>query len=187
MGISLNQWRSSIGLFQQRVIFLSKIKCLTGCNIRLACIIAMLLLFGGVELNPGPTVAELAKKFEDFIASYQSMRDQFYTTVPALSNKLNQVFAELSTIINNTNEVLKQQNMRIIALEQTLSINDVEHSDIMNPAIGSQGNNNVQNKSGATNETIERVVKNVIDKNNRKNNAIVFNLPDTNSFIEDKR
>ena len=77
--------------------------------------------------------------------------------------------------------------MRIIALEQTLSINDVEHSDIINPALGNQGNNNVQNESAAINETIERVVKNVIDKNNRKNNAIIFNLPDTNSFIEDKR
>ena len=93
----------------------------------------MLLLVGGVELNPGPTVAELAKKFEEFIASYQSMCDQFHTTVPALSNKLDQVFAELSTIIYSKNEALKQQNIRIIALEQTLSIKDVEHSDIMNP------------------------------------------------------
>ena len=57
----------------------------------------------------------------------------------------------------------------------------------MNPAISNQGNSSVQYKSGATNETIERVVKNVIDKNSRKNNAIIFNLPDTNSFIEDKR
>ena len=77
--------------------------------------------------------------------------------------------------------------MRIIALEQTLSINDVKHSDIMNPAIGNQGNNNIQNKSGTTKETIERVIKNVIDNNNRKNNAIVFNLLNTNSFMEDKR
>ena len=100
---------------------------------------------------------------------------------------MDQVFAELSTIINSSSEALKQQNMRIIALEETLSINDVEHSDIMNPAIGNQGNKNLQDKSGATNETIERVVKNVIDKNNRKNNAIIFNLRDTNSFIEDKR
>ena len=100
---------------------------------------------------------------------------------------MDQVFAELSTIINSTNEALKQQNIRIIALEKTLSVNDVEHSEIMNLAIGNQGKNNVQNKSGATNETIERIVKNVIDKNNRKNNAIIFNLPDTNSFIEDKR
>ena len=187
MGISLNQWRSSIGLFKQKVIFSSKIKCSTGCNIRLACIIAVLLLIGGVEMNPGPTVAELAKKFEEFVASYQSMRDQFETTVPALSNKLDQIFAELSTIIHCTNETLKQQNMRIIALEQKLSINNFEHSNIMNPAISNQGNSSVQYKSGATNETIERVVKNVIDKNSRKNNAIIFNLPDTNSFIEDKR
>ena len=77
--------------------------------------------------------------------------------------------------------------MRIIALEQALSINDVEHSDIMNPAIGNLGNNNVQNKSGATNETIERVVENVIDKITAKIRPFIFNLPDTNSFIEDKK
>ena len=127
MGISLNQWRSSISLFKQKVIFLLKIKCSTGCTIRLACIIAVLLFVGDVELNPGPTVAELAKKSEEFFESYQSMCDQFQTTEPALSNKLDQVFVELSTIINSTNVALKQKNMRIIALEQTLSINDVEH------------------------------------------------------------
>ena len=81
--------------------------------------IAVLLLVRGVELNPGPTVAELAKKFEEFIESYQFMRDQFQTTVPALSNKLDQIFAELSTIINSTNEALQQQYVRIIVLEQT--------------------------------------------------------------------
>ncbi len=72
------------------------------------CIIVVLLLVGGIDLNPGLTVMKLAKKFEEFVASYQSMHDHLQAAVPALWAKLDHVFTELSKIINSTNEALKQ-------------------------------------------------------------------------------
>ena len=144
----------------------------------------MLLLVEGVELNSGSTVMELARNLRNLLHPTNPCVTRFKLLYQLFQINWIKYLPNYQQKINSTN---KQQNMRIIAPEQTLTINYVEHSDIINSAIGKQGNNNVQNKSEATNETIERVNKNVIDKNKRKNNAIIFNLPDTNSFIEDKR
>ena len=72
MGISIEQWRASVGLFCQKLIIHHSFCKSRGCSLLKVCIISMLLLIGGIELNPGPTVAELAKKLDDFIASYHA-------------------------------------------------------------------------------------------------------------------
>ena len=57
----------------------------TGCSQHLLCIIAVILLIGRVEPNSAPTVIEVSKRLDDFVISYQAVRDQFLLSVPDLS------------------------------------------------------------------------------------------------------
>ena len=193
MGISIEQWRASVGLFRQKLVIHHSFCKSTGCSLLKVCIISMLLLIGGIELNPGPTVAELAKKLDDFIASYQIMREQIQLSVPTLASKLDQIVKELSTVISNTDEAFKLHNLRLCALEQKLTdvvtSNQVDEHEVRN-----QGNSIAHSSSFIAQDTsnqysissIEKVVKNVLDKNKRKCNVIIFNFPDFDSFDNDK-
>ena len=198
MGISVNQWRAKIGLFGQKVTFHCNFNRSTssGCNKFLVCIIAVLLLIGGVEPNPGPTVAELAKKLDDFIISYQTVRDQL---LPDLSSRLDAVVKELSDLMNNTNEAFKQQNLRLLALEKSVKEKNapansslcIDQNNGLGPSLGNRvtttetsSSNNISSHDSVS--SIERVVNNVLEKNKRKRNIMIFNLPDTDSFFDDK-
>ena len=205
MGISNDQWRAKIGLFCQKVSICHSLRESTGCSRLLACIIATMLLISGVELNPGPTVAELAKRLDEFVASYDVMRDHLMqiseSTIPALSAsivKANEAFNELSTLLNSTKEAIKQHDLRLCSLE--ISVSEMrssipsavadEHNrlvranaTVLRPALGGD-NYDISNRESIF--SIEHVVKNALDKEKRKCNVIIFNLHDTNSFIDDK-
>ena len=87
----IEQWRASIGLFRQKPIIHHSFCKSRRCSLLKVCIISVLLLIGGIELDPGPTVAELAKKLDDFIASYHIMREQIQLSVPTLASRLHQI------------------------------------------------------------------------------------------------
>ena len=123
MGISVKQWRASIGYFRQKLILYQAICGSTGCSRLLVCIIAVLLLIGGIECYPGPTMTELAKKLDDFIASYHVTRDQMLLPVPALSSKLDDIVKELLMLIKATSETVKQLDTRLATLELLQSTN----------------------------------------------------------------
>ena len=107
MGISVEQWRTRIGSFCQKVVFQNHFgHTKTGCNIRLLCVIALLLLIGGVEVNPGPTVAEISKRLDEFIHSYQAERDQLLLSIPTLSSRLDEHIKDISALVINMNTSL---------------------------------------------------------------------------------
>ena len=70
MGISIDLWRLRIGSLCQKVHYSDKDSGSCYKVIRLdysvlsSCIIAFLLPCAGIEPNPGPTVAEFARKLD---------------------------------------------------------------------------------------------------------------------------
>ena len=189
MGISADQWRAKIGLFQQKVHIHFGHSKSTGCNIRLACVIAFLLLIGGVEPNPGPTVAELSKRLDELIVQIQAMRDQL-SALPVLSTKLDVAVTELYSLLDGTKETIKQHNLRLCALEKSI-VTKASPDNSCGSNLDGRGNNHGNANAGANGnsapESIERIVKTVLDRDRRKCNVVLFNLPDTNSFQDDKR
>ena len=83
MGISTVLWRISIGSFCQKTHHPNKGTGSShfGSGLSYAalssCIIAILLLCAWIEPNPGPTVAELTRKLDDFIAEYNKIVTKF--------------------------------------------------------------------------------------------------------------
>ena len=113
-----------IGSFCQKIINRTTCRSATGCSTLLACVIAALfLLIGGVEMNPGPTMAELAKRLEEFFSSYNATRDEILLSVSALSSRLDEFVKDMSSLVNNMNELMKKQKIRLCALEQSLLSN----------------------------------------------------------------
>ena len=117
MGITVHQWRMRIGSICQKVINRTTCRSATECSTFLACVIAALFLIGGVELNPGPTVAELAKRLEEFISLYNTTLNEILLSVPALSSHLDEFVKDMSSLVNNMNELMKKQEIRLSALE----------------------------------------------------------------------
>ena len=106
MDISLDQWHAKIRLFRQKVHSSYIINGLTGCSPLLACIIAAMLLIGVVELNPGPTVAEITKKLDQFIVSFQNTCEQrTQINLPTLSTR----WDAISVLLTYTKEAIEQQ------------------------------------------------------------------------------
>ncbi len=96
MGISLDLWRARVGNFGQ---LLANVKasvparCVRRSH-RLLCVLAYLLLIGCVELNPGPgpTVADLSRRMDDFFAelrnAHTALLMKIDNSVVDLSSKL---------------------------------------------------------------------------------------------------
>ena len=123
MGVTVHQWRMRIGSFCQKVFNRTTCRSTTGCSTFLACVISALLLISGVELNTGPTVAELAKRLEEFFSSYNATRDEILLSVLAPSSRLDESVKDMSSLVNNKNELMKKQKIRQCALEQSLLSN----------------------------------------------------------------
>ena len=156
----------------------------TGCSPLLLCVIAMLLFIGCVELNPGPTVAEVSKRLDDFIAKYQAERDKLMASVPSFSTRLDDLRIEITTLVNNMNTAISLLESRLCALEASeFPFEAIPTNEKHDDKHGNQPNidHNLSTSS------IERVVRNVIDKDKRKHNVIIFNMPDSDSFRNDKR
>ena len=96
-------------------------------------------------------------------------------------------------MISNTDETFKLHNLRLCALEHKLT-DTVTSTQVDEHEVRNQGNSIAHSSSFIAQVTsnqysissIEKVVKNVLDKNKRKCNVIIFNFPDFDSFDNDK-
>ena len=190
MGISVEQWRSSIGFFYQKVNFRgNNYRSTTGCIPFLLCIIAALLLIGGIELNPGPTVVEVSKRLDDFISSYQTSRDHLLLSVPSLpafttlTARLDDFIKETTTIVNSMNAIIMKQENRLCALEASITKGPYEEISTNIPLTQ---NSIHDSQIGVDASSIEQLVRNALEKDKRKCNVIIYNIYDYDSFQEDK-
>ena len=153
-----------------------------------ACVIALLLLIGGVEVNPGSTVAEISKRLDEFIHSYQAERDQLLLSIPTLSSRLDEHIKDISALVINMNTEITKQEARLLALESSLLMKtkspcEVQESNVIQNHQSNHGNQ----ASVVYNNLVERMIKNVLEKEKRKCNVVIFNMPDSNSFVDDKQ
>jgi hypothetical protein len=120
MGISIDLWRFRIGTFCQKS---SRSHLVSGsCYISItSCIIALLLLMAGIEPNPGPTVAELARKLDDFIGMYNVTRDQIQLSIPVLAKRLDEDIKAIHLQLTTINNSLTLLNNRIVLIESRVS------------------------------------------------------------------
>ena len=202
MGISVDQWRERIGLFNKKGIFRSNFCKTTGCCTLLtsfiaACIISSLLLIGGVELNPGPTVAEVSKKLDEFIADFRALRSETHDSHTAIYTRLEAFMTEINekvTAITNGEVIF---NERIAALERAQTTNNTSLHEIRNDIASIRACQSPLHLTQPTNtptllsnnnaaQEISALVHEALETEKRKQNAIIFNLPDSDSFDNDK-
>ena len=121
MGIGVDEWRQRIGLFSSPrtskglscsgglvlpTLFEPRLACV-------ACVLAMLLLIGGVEQNPGPATKtdDLVRRMDDL---FQELRD----TRVALSTKIDDSMRDLATKLLACEQQLTAHNDRLAAIER---------------------------------------------------------------------
>ena len=121
MGIGVEEWRQKIGLFSSPRT--SKgLSCSGGLVLpvllkprlaSMACVLAMLLLIGGVEQNPVPAskTDDLARRMDDL---FQELRD----TRVALSTKIDDSMRDLATKLLACEQQLIDHNDRLAAIER---------------------------------------------------------------------
>ena len=89
------------------------------------------------------------------------------------------------------NELMKKQETRLCALEQSLFSNpQITYKGISTKLahyLSNSSQNNSLNANVQSSLSIERLVDNALDKKQRKKNIIILNTTDTNSFYDDKR
>ena len=109
---------------------------------------------------------------------------------PALSSKLDDIVKEFSMLIKATNETLKQLDTWLATLEQLQSTNP-SASRVKNVADSEPISNQGKMPSGASDNSnhnsisIERAVKDALDREKRKSNVIIFNMSDKNLLRDD--
>ena len=198
MGISIDLWRLRIGSFCQKIHHLNKNSGSTGCVYTTvsSCIIALLLLCAGIEPNPGPTVtvAELSRKLEEFISTYNVTREQIQLSIPALAIRLDDDIKNMRTLITAIEDNLKQLNSRMAAIETHVHVSVPASSmaivgfpPVPTSTMTNVGFPPVINKVATATQSIENIVQSVLEKEKRKFNLIIYNLTDNNSFFDDRR
>jgi hypothetical protein len=117
MGIGLVAWRCAIGSFSHFgpyfgcVLHLSGFAHSSRVTPRLACIIAVLLAVGGVELNPGPTKLEdIAHRIDDL---FTELRD----TRASLALKIDDSVRDITTKLRSCEDLLTATVERVVAVE----------------------------------------------------------------------
>ena len=151
------------------------------------CVIALFLLIGGVEVNPGPTFAEVSKRLDEFIHPYQAERDQLLLSIPALSSRLDEHIKDISALVININTEITKQEVRLLVLESSLLIKAKSPCEVQETNVIQNHQSNHGNQTSVVcNNSVERIIKNVLDNEKRKCNVVIFNMPDSNSFVGDK-
>ena len=194
MGICIVSWRQRIGSFSsifhtKRSVNAGSCCKVSGYSMLSSCVIALLLLCAGIEPNPGPTVAELARKLDEFIAAYDVTCDQLHLSIPALAIRLDEEIKNLRSLFSTIDATLLQLAARISTIESRVPLPNTngEIPAVVNNAHLPQNLNEYAKNSGAYSpQSIENLVNSALDKEKRKCNVIIFNLSDTDSFHDDK-
>ena len=190
MGICIVSWRQRIGSFSsilctKRSVNAGSCCRVSGYSVLSSCVIALLLLCAGIEPNPGPTVAELARKLDEFIAAYDVTYDQLHLSIPALAIRLDEEIKNLRSLLSTVDATLLQLGARISTIESRAPQPKGEIPAVVNNA-QSPRNRSVTNSGEYSPQSIENLVNSALDKDKRKCNIIIFNLSDTDSFQDDK-
>jgi hypothetical protein len=120
MGIGIAAWRLRIGSFSQ---FLSCYRGLSGfaqhaaVTPRLACIIAILLLVGGVELNPGP--GQPKQQLDDIMRRIDQLFDELRETRATLATKIEDSTRDLSARLRTCEDLMTSYCTRLSNVERT--------------------------------------------------------------------
>lgn len=120
MGVGLETWRQRIGSFSQLGAFycgavhLSGIARYSRVTPRLACVIVLLLIISGVELNPGP-----APKMDDFVQRLDDLFRELRDTRTTLLAKIDDSARDLT---------LRLQHCETLVTSFTTRLSDVERS-----------------------------------------------------------
>ena len=93
----------------------------------------------------------------------------------------------MTSLVNQINVEIAKQESRISALEK-LSATSVrsEESLAVQQTHSHSNQKNIINSELDAVLSIKRLIKNALDKDKRKCNVIIFNLPDRDSFYDDK-
>ena len=68
-------------------------------------------------------MAVLAKRLEQFISPYNATCDEILLSLLALLSRLDEFVKDMPSLVNNTNELMKKQEIRLCALKQSLLSN----------------------------------------------------------------
>ena len=174
MGIGVEEWRQRIGLFSSPrtskglscssglvlpTLFKPRLACV-------ACVLAMLLLIGGVEQNPGPATKtdDLARRMDDL---FQELRD----TRVALSTKIDDSMRDLATKLLACEQQLTAHNDRLAAIERAQTTLE---TDIITLKASLQGASQPMNTTpGSPPIAMDNVVREINLRTSKQSNLII--------------
>ena len=142
MGISTNQWRTTNGCFVQRSQIVAHTSHLEGptCSLKVALLIAIPLIIGDVERNPGPLkrdirllVTSSPARDESPLAEYQSEKlDRILLNLEALANdnkriesKFGAFVLTMNTRFNSLKTEIDTHEIKIDKLSKDLECNSL--------------------------------------------------------------
>jgi hypothetical protein len=132
----------------------------------------------GVELNPGPTCADLATLINNLSA-----------TVTAGFAQCNIKFDSLVADINalKTKQTALEETVNKLSADRDYILGELEK--LRHAPLSSDTNSHLSNiiADAPRASTISQLVRDALGTEERKKNAIIFNLPDENSFEDDSR
>ena len=116
MGISTEAWRQRVGAFSQHGrcyngVLLHVVYC-ARVTPRFACVIALLLIVAGVEVNPGPPKDDMNHRLERLL---NEVRD----TKTALLTKIDDSIRELATRLQKCEDLVTQYSTRLSNVERS--------------------------------------------------------------------
>jgi hypothetical protein len=120
MGIGIAAWRQRIGSFSQ---FASCYRGLSGfarhatVTPRLACIIALLLIVGGVELNPGP--GQPKQQLDEIVHRIDQLFNELRETRATLATKIEDSARDLSARLRSCEDLMTSYCTRLSNVERT--------------------------------------------------------------------
>lgn len=132
MGIGIDTWRQRIGTFSHHGAcssgVLTDLARRTRVTPRLACVIGLLLIVGGVELNPGPKQDDVSQRLDQL---FKELRDTKATVLTKIDDSVKELSARLRTCedlvtgyctrLSNVERAQETMAMQIATLQASLN------------------------------------------------------------------
>ena len=215
MGISTNQWRATIGCFIQITIHSCHFEGPT-CSLKVALLISILLIIGGVERNPGPPkrdvrllATSLPARDESPLAETQSEKlDRILLHLDALTNdnkrienKFDAFVQTMNTCFDSLKTEVDTHDVKIVKLTKDLEANSLlvqndmssfmTKLDSLKDQVALLGATHAPNISFSTPAQlpshIGSIAKEIAARTSRRNNILITGLPhDTVTADEDR-
>jgi hypothetical protein len=182
MGVDIVTWRVRLGKAGSFTAIHKPGHCMcsimrikssvSGClSLRTSLAMAVLLFMAGVELNPGPTCADLGTLINNLSATVTAGFAQCNT-------KLDLLVADINAL--KTKQTALEKTVNKLSADRDYILGELEK--LRHAPLSSDTNSHLSSTS-----TISQLVRDALGTEERKKNAIIFNLPDENSFEDDSR